>query len=113
ARCARLRQQRPELWLKLEDRRLSEGEIAALMARSDVVLAPYQRFVGSSGVLLWAAGAGRPVLSQGFGLVGHLIREHRLGLAVDTTDPAALAAGIRSMVEGGAERYLDRDRVAS
>jgi glycosyltransferase involved in cell wall biosynthesis len=62
----------PKLWLGIENRWLGDEEIGALVERADVVLAPYQRFVGSSGVLMWAAGAGKPLLTQNFGLIGRL-----------------------------------------
>src|SRR3546814_5924618 len=39
---------RPDLWLHTKNRHLSSGEIDALVDRCDVVLAPYQRFVGRS-----------------------------------------------------------------
>jgi glycosyltransferase involved in cell wall biosynthesis len=92
----------------LEDRRLAIEEIAGLVERADVVLAPYKRFVGSSGVVLWAARAGRPLLTQDFGLVGRLVREHRLGLTADTSAPPALAAAIERMVHEGPVTFLDR-----
>jgi glycosyltransferase involved in cell wall biosynthesis len=104
--------QHPDLWLRIDDRRLDSGELAALIERSDVVLAPYQRFVGSSGVLLWAARAGRPVLAQAFGLIGKLTREHRLGLDVDSGDPRQLASEIARMVERGPETFFDRAAAA-
>ncbi len=91
---ARLRRTRPELWLYLEDRRLAGGEITALVQRSALILAPYQRFVGSSGILLWAARAGRPVLCQDYGLMGRLTREYHLGVTVDSDDPQALSESI-------------------
>ncbi len=97
----------PGLWLAIDDRRLGDDELEGLVGRSDVVLAPYQRFVGSSGVLLWAARAGRPVLAQHYGLVGRLTREHRLGLAVDSSDPAAVAAAITQMAQLGPSSFLD------
>lgn len=103
-----LTHQRPELWLRIDDRRLAGGELAGLVRRSDVVLAPYQRFVGSSGVLLWAARAGRPVLAQEFGLVGRLTRDHGLGVAVDSSDSSQLARGIARMVELGPTTFIDR-----
>lgn len=106
-RRRRLASLQPELWLGIDDRRLGEGELEDLVSRSDVVLAPYQRFVGSSGVLLWAARAGRPVLAQQYGLVGHLTRQHRLGLAVDSSDPAAVAAAITQMAQLGPSSFLD------
>jgi len=98
---ARLRRRQSGLWLHLEDRWLEDAEIAGLVQRSDVVLAPYQRFVGSSGVLLWAAGAGVPVLTQDYGLIARLVRENRLGVTADVIDPRALAAIISHVAEHG------------
>ncbi|PIW26846.1 MAG: hypothetical protein COW30_12765 [Rhodospirillales bacterium CG15_BIG_FIL_POST_REV_8_21_14_020_66_15] len=86
----------PDLKVFVVDRRLAAGEITALVERCDVVLAPYQRFVGSSGVLLWAAQLRRPVISQEYGLVGKLTRNFGLGLAVDTSDAGALAHAIEA-----------------
>ncbi|MGD9881341.1 MAG: glycosyltransferase [Reyranella sp.] len=111
-RTASLGRDRPELWLRIEDRRLDRDELEALVARSDVVLAPYQRFVGSSGVLLWAARAGRPVLAQDYGLIGRLTRDHHLGVAVDTTDKERLAAAIERVVEQGPQTFIDRPSAA-
>src|SRR3546814_14644487 len=75
-RIAEVSRKRPDLWLHTKNRHLSSGEIDALVDRCDVVLAPYQRFVGSSGVLLWAASRGRPLLAQDYGLVGRLTADH-------------------------------------
>jgi hypothetical protein len=76
------------------------------------VLAPYQRFVGSSGVLLWAARAGRPVLAQEFGLIGKLTRDNHLGIAVDSGDPTKLAREIGRMIESGPSTFFDRTAAA-
>jgi glycosyltransferase involved in cell wall biosynthesis len=108
-RSQALARSQPGLWLRIDDRRLQEAELASLVQRSDVVLAPYQRFVGSSGVLLWAARSGRPVLAQDFGLIGRLTRDHGLGLAVDSSDPADIARKITRMVEQGPAAFFDRD----
>jgi glycosyltransferase involved in cell wall biosynthesis len=102
-----VRQRQPDVWLHLEDRRLAAAEIDAMVDAADVVLAPYQRFVGSSGILLWASRAGKPVLAQDYGLVGRLVRDHRLGLAVDASDPSALAEGLERMVEAGPRFFID------
>jgi glycosyltransferase involved in cell wall biosynthesis len=107
SRCSALARDRPELWLRIEDRRLDRADLAALVARSDIVLAPYQRFVGSSGVLLWAARAGRPVLAQEFGLVGRLTRDHHLGAVADSSDPARLASEIERMIVRGPQSFID------
>jgi glycosyltransferase involved in cell wall biosynthesis len=108
SRLARLAAERPDLSVHLEDRRLSIAEIAVLVEGADVVLAPYKRFVGSSGVLLWAARANRPLLAQDFGLVGRLVRENKLGLTADTSTPGTLAAAIDRMVQEGPASFLDR-----
>jgi len=107
------RRAQPSLWLHLENRRLADGEITALVERSDFVLAPYQNFVGSSGVLLWAAQLGKPVISQDYGLVGRLTREHALGIAIDTTDPHVIAHAIVKAVECGAAAHGDIKRMTA
>jgi glycosyltransferase involved in cell wall biosynthesis len=103
----------PDLWLRIDDRRLDQAELASLVRQCDVVLAPYQRFVGSSGVLLWAAVSGRPVLAQEFGLVGRLTRDHRLGVSVDASDPSHIAREIVRMVESGPSTFIDGAAAAS
>lgn len=109
AQTERLRRDRPELWFHVENRWLDSGEIGALVERCDVVLAPYQRFVGSSGVLLWAAGAAKPLLTQDYGLLGRLVQDYGLGLAADVTQPLQLALAIEQMVTHGPQRYIDRN----
>lgn len=104
---------RPDLQFHAEQRWLGTDEIAALVAWSDAVLAPYQRFVGSSGVMLWAAAAGKPLVTQDFGLLGRLVIDHGLGIAVDCTDPAKLAAAIEILVERGTAHCFDPRRAAA
>lgn len=113
AQVERLQRHRPDLWFHIEDRWLDSGEIGALVERCDVVLAPYQRFVGSSGVLLWAAGAAKPLLTQDYGLLGRLVQDHSLGLAADVTRPEQLARAIEEMVVEGPQRYIDQKAARS
>jgi hypothetical protein len=108
-----LRTRRPELQLHAERRWLSSQEIGTLVAWSDAVMAPYQRFVGSSGVMLWAAAAQKPLVTQDYGLLGRLVADHRLGLPVDSTDPGRLAAAIETMVEQGTADFFDASRAAA
>jgi glycosyltransferase involved in cell wall biosynthesis len=87
--------------LRVVDRFLTTRELAWLVRNSTVILAPYQRFVGSSGVLGWAAEAHKPVIAQDYGLVGALVRNYRLGLTVDAADPARIAAAMSQLVQPG------------
>ncbi|MEQ8346484.1 MAG: glycosyltransferase [Sneathiellaceae bacterium] len=102
---ADIRERRSGLALQVIDRWLSEQELDSLVDRCDVVLAPYQRFVGSSGVLIRAAAAGKPVICQRYGLLGRLVAGYRLGLAVDSSDPDALAAAVTAFArDAGPDR---------
>ncbi|HYM01651.1 MAG TPA: glycosyltransferase, partial [Stellaceae bacterium] len=93
AKASLLRKSGASLFFRLDERWLPTSELEALVSGADVVLAPYQRFVGSSGVMLWAARCGKPVLTQEFGVLGRLARDHGLGMTVDCTRPSELAAG--------------------
>jgi len=83
----------------VDDRFIPDEEIHDLLRTADLALLTYQRHLGSSGVLLRAAAEAVPVLGSDYGLVGEHIRRHRLGLAVDTTRPEAVAEGLRQWLE--------------
>ena len=85
--------------LGILDRFLTTPELAWLVSESSVILAPYQRFVGSSGVLTWAAAQRRPVIAQQYGLIGALVRDYRLGLATDTSDPSRIAEAMAELAD--------------
>lgn len=97
----------PTLRLSFTEGRLSDAELKDEIERCDVILAPYQRFVGSSGVLIWAASAGKPVLTQDFGLLHRLAQDYQLGLTTDTCDPRRLAETIERMVVEGPMRHFN------
>lgn len=96
----------------LIDRFLSDGELRRLVETADVLLAPYQNFVGSSGVLLWAAGAGKPVITQSYGLLGALTERYNLGKAVDTSDASALAEAIGSFALGESPIHWNKSKMS-
>jgi glycosyltransferase involved in cell wall biosynthesis len=62
------------------DRYVSKAEEQACFAASDIVVLPYVRHFGSSGVLSLAAAAGKFVIASDNGLVGRRVYEHRIGL---------------------------------
>ena len=104
---ATLKTTAPKLTCHLEDRWLAAEEIEALVGRSDAVLAPYQRFVGSSGVMVWAARFGKPLLTQDFGMLGCLTRDYGLGLTVDCTNSLFLAEAIAQFIRTGPHGFID------
>ncbi|MEC9265310.1 MAG: glycosyltransferase [Pseudomonadota bacterium] len=90
---------RPDAMVHVEDRWASDAELADRLTRTDIVLAPYQNFVGSSGVLIRAAQYRKPVICQRFGLLGQLVRDFELGIATDTSDPSRLAQAMEIAAE--------------
>lgn len=104
-----------ELNVRFEDRFLTDEEFREAIAGADLVLVPYRRTEGSSGILGHAAREGVPVLGPEEGLVGRLIREYELGLTADTSDPVALGGVIAQAVReadhlrdtAGMARYVE------
>lgn len=76
-----------------------EQDVHAYFHLADVVLAPYQKHIGMSGILLLAAATQKPVLSSNYGLMGELVERYSLGLAVDSTDKNEIAQGLTQFLE--------------
>jgi len=55
-----------------------------LFAACDAVLLPYIRHLDGSGVLSRAAGAGKPAIASDEYLIGHIVRQHRMGLLFES-----------------------------
>jgi polysaccharide biosynthesis protein PslF len=96
--------------VELDDRYLEVGELSDLVQRADVVLLPYDsREQVTSGVLIEAVAAGRPVVSTAFPHAVELLGDGT-GLVVPQRDPAALEAALRralaepGLADGLAER---------
>lgn len=76
-----------------------DDRMHALFAAADTVVMPYTSdHSGSSGVVIRAAASDTPVVGPEGGMVGDAIRQHHLGIGVDTTSPRALAAGLASVI---------------
>jgi glycosyltransferase involved in cell wall biosynthesis len=71
---------------------VSDDRAGLLFAAADLVALAYDRHAGMSGVLLLAARAARPVMAQPDGLVGALVKEHRLGAVLPSTRPPDIAS---------------------
>lgn len=94
--------------LVLQDHFIPDEAIPHYFALADVVLALYQHHVGSSGVLLWAAAAGKAVFASDYGLLGEQVRQQQLGCVVDSTQPAAIAKGLAALLTGEPSQMIDR-----
>jgi polysaccharide biosynthesis protein PslF len=93
--------------VELDDRYLGVGELAELVRQADVVLLPYDsREQVTSGVLIEAVAAGRPVVSTAFPHAIELLADGT-GLLVPQRDPEALEAALRRVLsEPGLAREL-------
>lgn len=88
------------LQLIVREEFIPDEEVQGLIEAADIILAPYQRHVGSSGIVMRAGAAGVPLLAQDYGLVGHQVRSAGLGWSADTTDPDALAQALSAAAAG-------------
>ncbi len=96
-----------------ETRFVTEREIQLYFQIADVVLAPYQRHVGMSGILVRAAAAQKPVLSSDYGLMGEITRLYELGLTVDSRFPKEIAQGITQMLRESPIKFGNPDKMKS
>jgi glycosyltransferase involved in cell wall biosynthesis len=78
---------------------IPDAVIQSYFHLADVVLAPYQRHVGMSAILVRAAAAEKPVIAADFGLMGEVTRRYGLGLAIAADQPPSIAAAMRRMLE--------------
>ena len=92
--------------LDVKDYFLNKNEIARLFLSCDIVFAPYQRFVGPSGIILWAACAGREVITQDYGLIGRWVKKFDLGVTIDTTSVDSLIEVINNSAKKEKDGYV-------
>ncbi|AFZ01182.1 glycosyltransferase [Calothrix sp. PCC 6303] len=89
---------------------IKDEEIQPYFQLTDFVLAPYQKHVGMSGILLWAAATEKNVLSSNYGLMGEMVRRYKLGIAIDSTVPEEIAKGITKLLLEKKTNVLDEER---
>jgi glycosyltransferase involved in cell wall biosynthesis len=111
-----IQRKRPDLKVRLENRFAADWELRYAIQESDVILVPYLRSEGSSGVIGHAANYSTPVIGSETGLVGHLIRKYELGVTVPI-QPQQLAGALQRAVQEGmtmstnqAARYVRQHR---
>lgn len=94
----------------LDEGFVPERNVRPTFKQSDVVLLPYQRTEGSTGVLGHAAHAQKPVIGPETGLIGELIRTYNLGTTTACDQPARLSSSMKAAVKHGIEVDSKRQR---
>ncbi len=75
-------------------------EVDDYFAAADAVVLPYRKsFAGTSGVLMHAAAAGKPVVAAAVGDVRTAVQNNKLGILVHPESVLALARGIETFLE--------------
>jgi glycosyltransferase involved in cell wall biosynthesis len=96
-----VRQAELEPWISFDGRYRDAGELAALVHAADIVLLPYDSTDQvTSGVLIEAVAAGKPVVATQFPHARELLADGA-GLVVPHRDPPAIAAALRSVITRG------------
>jgi glycosyltransferase involved in cell wall biosynthesis len=95
----------------IAERFVPDHEIQSYFQISDVILAPYQRHVGMSAILVRAATAQKPVLASNYGLMGEVTRVYQLGLAINSTDPQKIVEGLTQFLMKSPDQFCNRDRM--
>ena len=82
-----------------DERFASEDELIDAMIGCDAMIATRRHHEGVSHNLIWAAAAGRPIISQNSSWMGHITTHERLGLVCDPLDPEAIAAAMTQIID--------------
>lgn len=90
---------------------IPEQEVPVYFQIADVILTPHQQHVGMSGTILLAAAAQKPVLASNYGLVGHLVKIHQLGMTVDTQSSYAIADAMTKFIETNPAKFYDSKKM--
>lgn len=89
------------------DKFIPDEQIQPYFQIADFILAPYQRHIGMSAILVRAAGAQKPVLSSNYGLMGEMVKRYKLGIAVDSTVPSEITKGLTQMLLEPSTKFGD------
>jgi glycosyltransferase involved in cell wall biosynthesis len=81
-------------------RSIPDNQVGSLFVASDLVVLPYVK-TDTSGVLLAAYAAGKPVVATDTGALGEIVEPGKTGLLVPPRDSRALALAIITMLQDG------------
>ena len=96
----------------LLNRYISDEKEKLCFAASDIVLLPYVKHFGSSGVLSRAAAAGKPVIASDEGLVARRVREHHLGFLFQSGDPDLLLKDMKQTISSDTDKLASYQKAA-
>jgi glycosyltransferase involved in cell wall biosynthesis len=91
---------------------IPESDVTAYFQIADIVLAPYQKHTGMSGILLQGAAAGKVILSSNYGLMGEIVKRYKLGLGVDSTNPREIMKALTKCLLEPPVTLCDREEMA-
>ena len=89
---------------------VNDNDLGLYFHMADVILAPYQRHIGMSGILLSAAAYQKPALASNYGLMGAMARKYRIGLAIDSTNPREIANGMIKLCQEDLSNFIDKEK---
>ena len=87
-----------ELNIMFNDTFISDEERDVLFTYCDIVLMPYTNFYSSSGVLGYAIKHQKSIVASDKGLVGKIVEENSLGIAVDPLKPEEIKTAIFQLI---------------
>lgn len=108
-RVAELRGSTP-IQIVMKNEYVSDTFVQHYYELADVALTTYQRHMGMSSALMRAGIAKVPVLSSGYGLMGELVRRHRLGITTDTSDPKQFTQGLEKALTMDIGDLFDQEK---
>jgi len=87
----------PDAVIELEDGFVTDQQLASELAGADIILAPYQNHIGSSGVMHWAVAANKPLIAQDTGLIGYQVSKYGIGAAINCRKPELVANAVTNV----------------
>ena len=85
----------------------TEKEGLQVLAKAQCAVLSYPKHYGMSRVLLEACSVNTPILAHNWGLLGYLVRNHGVGIAVDCTNPTLFSRAIETLCGEGSDYRVE------
>ncbi len=96
-----------EISIAYNDGFVNAEEREPLFDKCDLVLMPYINFFSASSVLGHTIIHNKNVVVSNKGLIGRIVKEHKIGIAVDTSSPEEIKNGIYELLVNGKNYAYD------